>query len=183
MAAREQSYFSMFLCFLFGILLIVPSFGIAKGGSSSRSRHSQGSSVSRSHRSTGSHDTAARSSGHSPTRSTPRTRTRTSAGAHYSGSKASSHVSTRTAGSIHSSHSNRAAAGIARDRHGRIARSATAKRDFMKANPCPSTGRSSGSCPGYVVDHVTPLKRGGADSPGNMQWQTVAVAKVEDKVE
>jgi hypothetical protein len=26
--------------------------------------------------------------------------------------------------------------------------------------------------PGYVVDHIVALKRGGADHPGNMQWQT-----------
>ena len=30
---------------------------------------------------------------------------------------------------------------------------------------------------GYVVDHIVPLKRGGRDEPGNMQWQTVAEAK------
>jgi len=36
---------------------------------------------------------------------------------------------------------------------------------------------------GYVVDHITPLKRGGADSPSNMQWQTKADAKAKDKVE
>jgi len=28
-----------------------------------------------------------------------------------------------------------------------------------------------------IVDHVTPLKRGGADSPSNMQWQTKEEAK------
>jgi hypothetical protein len=33
-----------------------------------------------------------------------------------------------------------------------------------------------GACPGYVVDHVTPLKRGGADKPSNMQWQTKEAA-------
>ena len=27
--------------------------------------------------------------------------------------------------------------------------------------------------PGYVVDHIIPLKRGGADAPWNMQWQTI----------
>jgi 5-methylcytosine-specific restriction endonuclease McrA len=26
--------------------------------------------------------------------------------------------------------------------------------------------------PGYVADHVIPLKRGGADASWNMQWQT-----------
>jgi hypothetical protein len=28
-----------------------------------------------------------------------------------------------------------------------------------------------------------PLKRGGADSPSNMQWQTTAAAKAKDKIE
>jgi len=30
---------------------------------------------------------------------------------------------------------------------------------------------------------VTPLKRGGADSPGNMQWQTREAAKEKDRWE
>jgi hypothetical protein len=34
-----------------------------------------------------------------------------------------------------------------------------------------------------VVDHVTPLKRGGADAPSNMQWQTKEAAKAKDKSE
>jgi hypothetical protein len=34
-----------------------------------------------------------------------------------------------------------------------------------------------------VIDHVVPLKRGGADAPTNMQWQTVTAAKAKDKVE
>ena len=42
---------------------------------------------------------------------------------------------------------------------------------------------ATGACPGYVVDHVVPLKRGGADAPENMQWQTTAEAKAKDKVE
>jgi hypothetical protein len=33
------------------------------------------------------------------------------------------------------------------------------------------------------VDHIQPLKRGGADSPSNMQWQTKAEAKAKDKIE
>jgi len=47
----------------------------------------------------------------------------------------------------------------------------------------PSTGRPTGACAGYVVDHIIPLKRGGADAPSNMQWQTVAEAKAKDRVE
>jgi hypothetical protein len=41
----------------------------------------------------------------------------------------------------------------------------------------------SGACKGYVVDHIVPLKRGGADDPSNMQWQTTAAAKAKDKIE
>jgi len=70
-----------------------------------------------------------------------------------------------------------------RDESGRIARSTEAKREFERTQPCPGTGRSSGGCPGYVIDHVKPLACGGADSPFNMQWQTVAAAKAKDKVE
>jgi hypothetical protein len=53
----------------------------------------------------------------------------------------------------------------------------------MKSYPCPSTGRTSGACPGYVVDHVQALKHGGRDEPSNMQWQTVEAAKAKDKWE
>jgi hypothetical protein len=71
----------------------------------------------------------------------------------------------------------------ARSNNGKIARSSTEKHQFERSHPCPATGRSSGACPGYVVDHVKPLKRGGADDLGNMQWQTKAEAKVKDKAE
>jgi hypothetical protein len=57
------------------------------------------------------------------------------------------------------------------------------KAKFEKTHPCPSTGKSSGACPGYVVDHVRPLKRGGADRPENMQWQTKEAARQKDKTE
>ena len=62
-------------------------------------------------------------------------------------------------------------------------RSGPAKRRFKRQQPCPSTGRSTGRCPGYVIDHIKPLKRGGADAPGNMQWQTKEAAKAKDRWE
>ena len=37
--------------------------------------------------------------------------------------------------------------------------------------------------PGYVVDHIIPLKRGGADASWNMQWQTIAAGKAKDATE
>ena len=72
---------------------------------------------------------------------------------------------------------------VPRDSHGRIARSPHAKYEFKKLHPCPATGLSSGACPGYVIDHVIPLKRGGADNPDNMQWQTSEAAKIKDRTE
>lgn len=80
-------------------------------------------------------------------------------------------------------HTTKYAQGVQRDSNGKIARSPKAKSDFKKQNRCPSTGKSSGSCPGYVVDHIKPLKRGGADAPSNMQWQTKEAAKQKDKTE
>ena len=70
-----------------------------------------------------------------------------------------------------------------RQANSRIKRSSTAKHEFQRSNPCPCTGKTSGACPGYVIDHVTPLKRGGADKSSNMQWQTKEAAKAKDKSE
>ena len=110
--------------------------------------------------------------------------------AHTSPSHAGSHAGTNHAiGSGHSassgkSHSgSRAATGAQRDSHGKIERSTVAKNSFKKNHPCPSTGRASGACPGYVIDHLVPLKRGGRDAPSNMQWQTNAAASAKDKTE
>ena len=72
---------------------------------------------------------------------------------------------------------------IERDSKGRIKRSQSAKHDFKLLHPCPATGSTSGSCRGYVIDHIKPLACGGADSPSNMQWQTTAEGKAKDKVE
>lgn len=70
-----------------------------------------------------------------------------------------------------------------RDKHGRIERSVSAKTEFKREHSCPSTGKAKGACPGYVIDHVIALKRGGMDNPRNMQWQTISEAKAKDRWE
>lgn len=64
-----------------------------------------------------------------------------------------------------------------RDSHGKIKRSESAKKKFMR-----QTGYPHGR-PGYVIDHRVPLANGGRDDPSNMQWQTKADAKAKDKWE
>lgn len=59
-------------------------------------------------------------------------------------------------------------------------RSPAVRAAFVKANPCPATSEPRGPCPGWVVDHITPLCAGGADAAHNLQWQTVADAKIKD---
>jgi len=66
---------------------------------------------------------------------------------------------------------------VPRDSHGKIKRDLNARYSFMK-----QTGYPHGR-PGYVVDHIKPLKKGGCDCPSNMQWQTKAAAKAKDKWE
>jgi hypothetical protein len=93
------------------------------------------------------------------------------ASTHHAGSGGGSHTTTGTGAGSHGCKT------CPRDAHGRIQRSAKAKEDFMK-----KTGYPHGR-PGYVVDHIVPLECGGADDPGNMQWQTAADAKAKDKTE
>lgn len=63
------------------------------------------------------------------------------------------------------------------------ARSVAERKEFQRSTPCPSTGKTTGKCPGYVVDHIIPLCAGGADDPANMQWQELAASKAKDKQE
>ena len=65
----------------------------------------------------------------------------------------------------------------------KVERSREVAAQFQHANPCPSTGKARGACPGYVKDHINPLCNGGPDAISNMQWQTVAAAKVKDRWE
>jgi 5-methylcytosine-specific restriction endonuclease McrA len=58
------------------------------------------------------------------------------------------------------------------DSKGKRKRSNSARSAFRRNHSCPSTGSTRGACPGYEVDHVTPLACGGADESWNMQWLT-----------
>jgi len=66
------------------------------------------------------------------------------------------------------------AAGRATTRHPAVTR------EFQRQHPCPSTGKATGACRGYIKDHIIPLCAGGADSVENMQWQTTTEAKRKD---
>lgn len=62
-------------------------------------------------------------------------------------------------------------------------RSQKAKAIFKYTHPCPATGKTKGSCPDYIIDHINALACGGVDEASNMQWQTKAEAKAKDKWE
>jgi hypothetical protein len=59
---------------------------------------------------------------------------------------------------------------VVRDADNRIARSSTVLAEFQKIHPCPSTGRTTGPCKGWAIDHVLPLSCGGCDMIENLQW-------------
>lgn len=53
--------------------------------------------------------------------------------------------------------------------------------EFQRKNPCPSTGKTKGACPGYEVDHKRALMNNGADHPSNMQWSRKEDHKAKTK--
>lgn len=57
-----------------------------------------------------------------------------------------------------------------RNLDGTIHRSVTVLHDYQKIHPCPSTGLTTGACPGWALDHVIPLACGGCDAIINLQW-------------
>jgi hypothetical protein len=138
---------------LFFFNLVLTESVIARGGGGhSSGGHSSGGHSSGGHSSKGYSSEGKYSRGHSTSRS-------------------------RSGGTHSFKESSKAAPGVKRDSHGRIARNPRAKRDFMK-----QTGYPHGR-PGYVVDHIVPLKKGGCDCPSNMQWQTKEEAKLKDRTE
>lgn len=64
-----------------------------------------------------------------------------------------------------------------------VARDPAQVRAFRADHPCPATGKTSGACPGWVVDHDYPLCAGGKDHPSNMRWQKYGDSLAKDRVE
>ena len=66
---------------------------------------------------------------------------------------------------------------VKRDRRGRIQRSSSARRRFLKAQGLTRTPA------GCQVDHVVPLAKGGADDPANMQLLCGAALEAKERTE
>lgn len=60
-------------------------------------------------------------------------------------------------------------------------RSSSVRAEFIKANPCPATGKTRGACPGWQVDHRIALCAGGDDAAYNLQWLTVEAHKAKTR--
>jgi hypothetical protein len=61
-------------------------------------------------------------------------------------------------------------------------------REFRKTHACPATGKTTGACAGWVVDHhvplcLQPLVSEDLDVPENMGWQEHAESLRKDKIE
>jgi len=110
---------------------------------------------------------------------TPDRRYRENRSSIYHTSRSSSHSSsyTTTHTGLHRYKRTDYSYSVPRDTRGRIKRDPIARYNFMK-----QTGYPHGR-PGYVIDHIKPLKKGGCDCPSNMQWQTKAAAKAKDRWE
>jgi hypothetical protein len=62
-------------------------------------------------------------------------------------------------------------------------RSSSVRAEFVKANPCPATGKTRGKCPGWQVDHRIALCAGGDDAAYNLQWLTVEAHKAKTRID
>lgn len=62
-----------------------------------------------------------------------------------------------------------------RESDGTIARSTSVIAAYRKLYPCPATGKTTGPCKGWAINHMIPLAKGGCDSVINMAWLPVEV--------
>ena len=58
----------------------------------------------------------------------------------------------------------------ARNADGSIKRSTAVLNAFKRIHPCPANGMTTGSCPGWALNHTVPLSCGGCDSVSNLDW-------------
>jgi hypothetical protein len=59
---------------------------------------------------------------------------------------------------------------VPREANGDIKRDPKVTREFRKLYACPSTGKFTGACPGWAMDHPLPIDCGFADAVWNLQW-------------
>ena len=55
--------------------------------------------------------------------------------------------------------------------------------ETLVAQSCPSTGKKTGACPGWQVDHRIAMMCGGPDTVDNLQWLTVEAHRAKTRVE
>lgn len=58
----------------------------------------------------------------------------------------------------------------ARDAAGVIKRRSDVLTAYRKAHPCPSTGKTTGACPRWSMNHMIPIAKGGCDAVSNLAW-------------
>ena len=68
----------------------------------------------------------------------------------------------------------------ARNLDGSIKRSSSVIRAYQRLHPCPANGQKTGVCPGWAIDHVVPLAKGGCDSVVNMSWMPNKIKSCAD---
>jgi hypothetical protein len=100
----------------------------------------------------------------------------TAPGSHYKGKHAnkgtSRYSSSTSSGTVKTENTEAANDSIANQKKG-----SAAKTEFMKKSGHPF------GWPGYVLDYIVPLDKGGCDCVSNMQWITIEAAKAQGKLE
>lgn len=62
-----------------------------------------------------------------------------------------------------------------RNAEGAIVRRADVLAAFQRIHPCPSTGLTTGACPGWQKNHDRPLACGGVDAVSNLSWYPISI--------
>lgn len=96
----------------------------------------------------------------------------------YSSTAGKGHRLSSAGGYKHATYQSKTIDGsVKRDSHGRIARSETAKSDFLKAHGYSKIPK------GYNIDHIIPLYAGGKDTPSNMQLISISAHHAKTKAD